>query len=49
MAAMPKAIDTMINGRAIFISRRTPDKEVKVLDPVKFMARNEERAGKRKT
>jgi len=49
MAAMPKAVDATISGRAVFISRRTPDRAVKVLDPVKFMARNAERAGKRKT
>ncbi len=49
VAATPRTADRMINGTANFISRTTPESEVKVLDPVKFMAKKADKAGRKKT
>ena len=48
VATTPRAAERIINGTAIFISRTTPDSDVKVLDPVKFMARKEDTAGSKR-
>ncbi len=43
---MPADIDAIIAGTATFISRTTPDNEVYVDEPVKFIATNAVIGGK---
>ena len=46
IAPTPRTAPTTIRGTAALISRTTPESEVIVLDPVKFMARKADNAGK---
>jgi len=46
MAAAPRTDETRISGIALLISLTTPESEVMGLDPVKFIARKAESAGR---
>jgi len=48
MAANPRTPDRIMRGTAVFISITTPEREVKVDEPVKFIVRKAEIGGRRK-